>query len=1025
MSIGHYDINPHRWFLVIALTLASHDLLAAQNETAPGAIQANFDVEVQRLDNALLQLAIQAKATIIMQAGEVSEYQSPKVIGHYTLDQALVTILKSTPFRYRFGKAGAIIIYQAKKSQPPSLQQQTEADNVEDIFEEIVVSGSHLRWRSALSIPPSRLPIYVVRREDVLFSSSDGIIGVANGLTFNSGSEFQNETGGLIGSSQFNIRGLGLGSSLVLINGRRAGSSPVADGIGDQFFDINQLPLSMVDRLEFLKDGASAIYGSQAVAGVVNIITRKKFRGLELSARQESASNQARNLDISLGFVGESYSLNLFGNYQGQSRNDRTNFPWLVERIHGDGDLTSSRLISSIGSPGSYRRSIFDSQANQFTVSPGSNTVADADCEMAGGILIGSRCFHNFADQVSVIPEDSRIRLFSEFSMQLSDRIELFAEAGYSNNRIERSQGPTSFGNGLVEDRSILIPANHPFNFFVDDGAGGISYVEPEDWDNGLHSAVDISCLCRPLGVQFNGTEDRTIDRKYQRAVTGLRVGHDGGWGSEWSISYSGSSYVDEEAFEWIADQVNGSVLNGSWNPFGTAVVTPELLSPKDGISQAGNSPELLRALWRRSRESSRTSQVSADALVHGSLYELAAGPVTAAFGLQYRRESLNAFSDVALDGEALRSRNLTLFPVSGVQRTFSYFVEAIVPLRENLELQAAFRSEHYSSGIGSSLNPKLSLQWQLNDWLGIRASRGESFQAPSIRQQNAATRSIFISDSASVNPVSGQLECINRGVTSNTIALVRGSNRLRPQKSDSFSFGVAVDTANGWALGLDYWQFTLSDLIAEEVAPQEIVDNDCSFDGVPDDPRITRDLNSPILLVETEFVNSGEVKTNGLDVSVQHRLENNSWGSFRFTFDATYVDTFTVKNTAGGLLANVAGSRNFRNQFRSVPRLRSNTSLQWFVKDHRLSLIWRYISSYTNDQPAVPVSISSWLSADLQYHWNVGSRWGGDVTLTSGINNLMDRDPPTLGDERPGYDSVTHNVRGREVYLGLTWKYH
>lgn len=186
-------------------------------------------------------------------------------------------------------------------------------------IESVVVTGSLIK-RSEFS---EKSPIQVLDREDFETFSPTTFNDIARNLTVSGGAEFQNETGNLVGMSQMNIRGLGLGSSLVLINGRRAGVSAVADGGGNQFFDIGQLPLSMVQRVDILTDGASATYGSQAVAGVANIVTRKGFEGLEISAKYADAANHAETASIAMGSKSDRSTLNLYATYRANTRVER------------------------------------------------------------------------------------------------------------------------------------------------------------------------------------------------------------------------------------------------------------------------------------------------------------------------------------------------------------------------------------------------------------------------------------------------------------------------------------------------------------------------------------------------------------------------------------------------------------------------------------------------------------------------------------------------------------------------------
>ena len=195
--------------------------------------------------------------------------------------------MKTKAFKVSALSAGIAV---ALGTAPPTIAQEAE-------LEEIIVTGSHIRRTEY----EGRAPIQIVDQQAIELIGAAQPVEMLNELTANSGSEFYNETNNRAGSSQFNIRNLGLGSTLTLINGKRGGIAPVASAAGTDFVDINQFPLAMIERIEVLTDGASATYGSQAVAGVANIITRKGFEGLEISGGYSSAEIDGWNLNLAAG----------------------------------------------------------------------------------------------------------------------------------------------------------------------------------------------------------------------------------------------------------------------------------------------------------------------------------------------------------------------------------------------------------------------------------------------------------------------------------------------------------------------------------------------------------------------------------------------------------------------------------------------------------------------------------------------------------------------------------------------------
>tara|TARA_B110000503_G_scaffold42451_1_gene69536 strand:+ start:578 stop:3298 length:2721 start_codon:yes stop_codon:yes gene_type:complete len=881
-----------------------------------------------------------------------------------------------------------------------------EASNSD--IEEVVVTGSNIQRSGYTAISP----VQVKNRDEMLAEGAKTITDFAINLPVNVGSEFQTESGDLIGTAQFNLRGLGLGSTLTLINGRRGGISTVADGGGNQFFDINQLPMSMIERVEFLTDGASAVYGSQAVAGVANIITRKNFEGLEFTVDGQSSDGPGidqHQIGFAFGSSAEGPTkVNIYGGYTKSNRADRSDFDFINERVLGNGVPSASRTLSAFGAPGTYRAVNADG-----TAGAGGN-FPDPDCEEAGGILMAPFCRFSFADQVSVIPAQSRVQFFAEATHEISDTVTAFVESSYSSNKISRTLGPYLFKHGTLAAGRMFIPGSHPFNFFVNNSAGGIEYVGPTNWDNAVHTGADLELRGRPFGEEYNGgrgPEDLEIDLAYLRMLSGIKADLSDQWSVEASYMFSRSERDQTRPFNYIKDVVNSSLLNGTWNPFGTRLANPTLVSPKDGVSVAANSDAVSNSLWTLNVNASTAKQEVTEIKFVGELGALAGGNIGVAAGMQHRTESFN-YSPDPLDESGIGDAPDQ--PIVGGQDVDAVFVEGILPVSDVLEVQAAVRYEDY--GTVDTTDPKLAIRYQVSDSLGIRGSWGSSFQAPSVRQMSVSSQSSIIDDPASLNPTTGQLECVNRDVTNIAIITTQGGDSLKPQSSDSLTLGIVMEV-NATDISLDYWSFDYTDLITSDEGAQAILANDCN-DGVVDDSRIRRRPDGTVAEITSEFINTGSVKTNGLDIALAHSLDStNLFDAVNFNFAATYINEFEVQTNSSSATFDGAGSRNFKNQFRSMPKIRGNLGVTFEKGAHTVSTQLRYIDDYDNDQSNT--TIDSFVTLDGQYSTQL---FNDKARLSIGIKNIMDEDPPSLGaNVRPGYDNVMHNVLGRSIYMSLT----
>ncbi len=918
---------------------------------------------------------------------------------------------------------------------PPTLAQQ-------DQLEEIIVTGSYIR-RDSYS---GTAPVQVINQENIERIGAVQMVDVLQELTVNSGSQFYNETNSRAGTAMFNVRNLGLGSTLTLINGKRGGIAAVADDTGTDFMDINQFPISMIERIEVLTDGASSLYGSQAVAGVANIITRKGFEGFELSGGWRESEIDQKDISMAAGSQFDRGGFNIYATWYEQGHAFRSDFDWLNERLNPS--PATSRFLSSTGSPGTYRGATLNAAGN--AVPTGGNRVPDPDCEAAGGVLrspTDSRCRYLFVDQVGIISAEERVQVFSEFEWEFSDRARYYAEASYSNNVIERGSGGATFNTGQAEGGGYTIPASHPFNFFVADPADpdDIMYIGPTAWDNAVHTAVDLQATARPLGREVNNTPlTQFINRElnYSRILNGFEFDISDTWTLDMSYGWAKSTRVTNAPHNYRSDVYQDLVKAGEWNPFGTARATPNLVSPKDGVSVAGNTSITQDKFDTPSASNARVLEQVTDVVATGDLFEFNNQMVAAAFGYQYRDVQIDIIDD-SLEAAGEANEQSLSGPVSGSQDVWAVFGEVVVPLSDEFELQLSLRREDYGGSIGDTTDPKVAFEYRPLEWLGFRGSWGTSFQAPTVRQTASATSSAFIDDPASPTGPGGSLVCVSTGLNNNITVSVQGSPNLKPQESENFNFGVVFQMDNGLNASVDFFNFDYTDLIAQSEGAQAIVNNDCNDDGIPNDPRIIRDAGGQLRQVNTEFVNIGQVETSGFDVNANYSFDLGP-GELRLDGAATYVQDFDVSN--GAVSFDGAGSRNFSNNFSTLPELRAHFGGTYLWGNSALTGTFRYIDEYRNDQSNNGI-VDSWETFDLQYNLVLPELLGdGDSSITVGINNVFDEDPPRLTrldsngvelpasrpssggliydglSDRPGYDDrAGHNLQGRIIYVQFT----
>jgi len=924
----------------------------------------------------------------------------------------------------------------------------------EETVEEIVVTGSHIR-RSEYD---GRAPIQIIDAEAIELIGAAQPVELLKALTVNSGSDFYNETNDRAGVSQFNIRNLGLGSTLTLINGRRAGIAPVADDTGTDFLDINQFPLAMIERIEVLTNGASATYGSQAVAGVANIITRKGFEGFEISGGASTSEIDAYHLNLAAGSQFDQGGFNVYATYYKQGHQERSEFDWMRDRLIGQGDISRSRFLSSTGSPGTYQRAVIDPLTNEAASVAGAQNNPDPDCIAAGGVFLNpddiggpdSRCRYHFVDQVSVISAEQRAQVFAEFEWEFTDSIKYYTEASFSNNLIERDSGGSTLNTGRANGGGFTIPGDHPFNFFIEDPADptAVIYIGPANWDNAIHQGATLRAVARPFGADVNNNElTQTIQRQmnYSRFMNGLEINLPNEWFLDVSYGWAKSIRTTDFPHNYRSDLFQDLVRSGEWNPFGTRLANPTLISPKDGVSVADPGILVSSQFDQRGVSTARATEQVIDLVASGGLFEFADQTVSVAVGAQFRdTEIVSVPNSLSAAGEA-NEQGITGF-ISGSQDVLAFFAEAIVPMGELGEIQLAVRNEDYGGGV-STTDPKISFEVGATDYLAFRGSWGTSFQAPTVRQTAEASSSAFINDPASPTGPGGSLVCNDVGLNNNVTVTVLGAPDLSPQESENFNLGV-IFQMDRFSASIDYFNFDYTDLIAQSEGADAIVQNDCqsdgltsSADGIPNDPRVIRDAGGQLREIQTEFTNIGSVQTDGIDINVDYNIDVGS-GSLYLDLGATFVNSFDIDVDGDGTQDfQGAGSRNRRNSFNTMPEWRGNFGATYLVGNNTANITVRYIDNYKNDN-SNNAPIDSWTTVDAQYSRVFpGLITDGDTTFTLGVSNLLDEDPPALRRansdgslvtrfnangtynrgwiDRPGYDDrAGHDLRGRIVYF-------
>ncbi len=906
----------------------------------------------------------------------------------------------------------------------------------DEVIEEIITTGTLIRGSSTTGA----LPIAVINRNDLEALGAPTTTDIVNDMVINTGSENRsNALGGQnrnTGTANINLRGLGLDKTLVLFNGKRQVIHSTSAGSGASFVDINMIPGIAIERLEVLKDGAAAIYGSDAVAGVVNIITRTDFSGLEVSAsyRDRMESPNQGNWDISgiWGWENSSTNLVIAAAYSEVEQLVASDMPFAS--FVNDDILNANRGVSTLAGPGAFiplavpTTGFFAGVVEVAGVPLIANdaTSPAPDCGPEGLVFnvlggtadlglspIVGRCGYSFVKHFNLADDQEKINLWSTLRTDIGDNAEFYGEFAYYSVDVSDIGNSPSF----PVLNFVAMPATHPAN---PHGVPGIY-------------------LGRPYG-QSQSTQTSFRDYETYRAVAGLQGEFGNGW--DWNASVSYSTNNVKESSPTVIQQRFADAINGLGGPnCDTATGTPGVgdcfyfnpLSTRFSNPALANDPSI-EPFMRSTNDLDQTADLLVvDAVFSGDLFDFGAGTVQGAFGIQYRDESL----DVNRNLEATIPGTFVFIgggiEIDKSQDVYALFGELAVPLADNFEAQVALRYEDYGSGIGDTLDPKLAVLWSVNDVLSFRGSVSTTFRAPTLHQRfNQETNLIPFSDV----PKGG-----GSPSTGFKAADTAGNPLLSPESATTFNVGLVLAGTENFSLTLDYWNIDFEDVIAVENGQTKVtIENALCVDRTPDcrDPDIIRNPadateamsndnlqhSGEISRVIVPFINAPTVDTDGIDISAVFDFPTAGANEFMLRLDASYMlsyDIGGVPGVVGGSVTTVSidavGNRNEQNIAAPLPEWRANFTFGWNNDRHSARAIVRHIDEYTDDKTVAQTFnsvIDSYTTVDLHYNYTFAN---DRTSLALNVTNIADEDPP-FADQDLNFEARTHDPFGRQYQV-------
>lgn len=824
---------------------------------------------------------------------------------------------------------------------------------------------------------------------------------------------------GQTGVSGASLRGLGSGSTLVLVDGRRAAQSGAGNRSTDSrqgFVDLNTIPLGMVDRIEVVTDGASAIYGADAVAGVINVILKKDWTGHELSGTfkgSEHGGGRERSLTLTSGFadgklrgtVSLSYYDRAPLKASQRSFSKNQDHRSIVAGTNPDGTPIYGRdLRLNWGYPAVVQAQ--PAVPGDFVALPGIRVVlvpegATSTPSVSGFIPVttpvppntavfptGQRRA-NTAEFLDIIPASERQGIAGNFTYEISPTLDLYGKFGYnetfgfynSQPAVSSASAITGFGNF-----STLVPAAlNPFNQNV---------------------------IVGMVHYEFGSIWQKTTTRAYDGLI-GLRgqVGETWFWDSGFGVQRNRVGQITR-SFNGAA--ISAALSSGRLNPFIDARAT--------GPIHAAVYETMALYPYRNAA----SELVTWDFQASGHLFEFWGGPVQLAFGGVYNRAEN---SEVAVNYSTAVTPVVTGSAAEGVRHSRAIFTELSVPFVgkpnampgvRRLELQLAGRYEDYSRA-GDTTVPKVGFTWVPVESVLLRGSFSEGFRAPALTEYQVA-------NTISTN---NTVQDPRRTPPSTTgVTLTRGSNtNIKPETSQNEFYGIIIEppVAKGLSFGVDYYRTTQENVI-QTLSAQTIINNENLFAS-----RITRaapdatdtSLNQPgrITAVDLSFVNFGKVQNESLDFLVNYDLPWQDLGRWRLVVSATK----TLKSTrelAPGLPPVVDEDDTF-----APPEWRYNASVFWSKGSWNASLFYTYIDGFATNRAGNSLTFtypvpSAWkldVRGGYEFKNGVWRGYGKGLRIVGGIGNVFDEEPP-FSDTIFGYNGGLHGsfALGRSYELSF-----
>jgi iron complex outermembrane recepter protein len=1025
--------------------------------------EKHFDIPPQQLPAALLKFSEQSGVQVTSPGQLVEGRKSPGVVGTFSPSKALAMLLKDTSLNYDVVDGNTVVITGSANSKvsrndlqkvsetgnalPPSDGRQlklaqaatsdvaqspgvTRANNADNSsstgagqqkvdLEEVIVTGSSIKQING----ETALPVQVMKREEIERTGATSVEELFRDISAASSAYntvAAQETGTQTGAiSTVALRGLTSARTLVLIDGKRAAVyGGGSTGVAGSSVDISSIPIAAIERVEILKDGASAVYGSDAIAGVVNFILRKNFQGAEISATGGTPTEHGggQNETVS-AYVGH-----------GDIVQDRYNAAIGFNFEHDTALMGDDRAFATRYSPG-YGNDVtsgFAFPANVAIPGVGTRNPAVPACSPSlADVNFPTQCRFDNSGFDSLEPEIKKLNFSFNGELAVGGSSQLYTQDSFAQTKTTTTVQPVP-----LSYQNALLPSN-PYNAYLTN----LLATQYPGYKNPALTPYNAAFLLPPSSpyyptalAQQYGINGQPLNLIYRDFANGPRLTEDtantirfvagfkgdtAGWDYDSWFLYSQVKVTEDLEHGYaLYSEIMPLLDTGVINPFGPTT-DPNALAQANADTFTGQDFQ------------SKTSITSLNGRVSRDLLTLPYGPLSGAAGAEVRRETFEYDPAPAIQTGDVTGEGGNQLPENASRNVESAFVEFNAFVAQGLQADAAVRYDNYQN-VGSTVNPKGSLRWQPIEQVLVRGSAGTGFRAPSLTDLYAA-QATSITSNGTRDPIQCATFNANNPACSFQFTTITGGNpNLKPEKSQSYTLGLVVEPIKDLSIDIDsWWIFLKNQIVVNGLNYATILQTAASAEEFAS--FITRNAAGQITAISQTNANLFKSNLSGLDLDLKYRLHVGNTGMFTLYGNGTYFYRYVTQNPNGTWSDQIDQGLNQVSNGGVISRFRYSATAAYEMGPWGLSLTENYQKRYHDSASSITEQnrfVSAYETVNGQFFYT-GLQ---SFKFTLGAKNLFNRNPPyanyaaTTNNFIGGYDVSYGDPLGRFVYASVAY---